>query len=51
MAVGKALKAAVMGQQRAALASLSQVPMSAIEKNKFVNYERIESNLKVVRDR
>ena len=33
------------------LATASKVPMSLLEKDKFVNYEKMESNLKIVRDR
>jgi aconitate hydratase len=29
----------------------TQVPMSLLEKDKFINYKRIEDNLKIVRDR
>lgn len=29
----------------------TQVPMSLLEKDKFINYQRIEDNLKIVRDR
>jgi hypothetical protein len=33
------------------LATASKVPMSLLEKDKFINYEKMESNLKIVRDR
>jgi hypothetical protein len=29
----------------------TQVPMSLLEKDKFINYSKMEDNLKVVRDR
>jgi hypothetical protein len=29
----------------------TQVPMSILEKDKFINYQRIEDNLRIVRDR
>ena len=33
------------------LATASKVPMSLLEKDKYINYEKMESNLKIVRDR
>jgi aconitate hydratase len=33
------------------LATVSKVPMSLLEKDKFINYQKIEDNLKVVKDR
>ena len=36
---------------RRSLASLSRVTMSQFEKNSFINYDRIQKNLDIVKDR
>ena len=42
---------AIAGYNLRSRSLATQVPMSLLEKNKFINYEMMEANLKIVRDR
>ncbi|KAJ3411640.1 Aconitate hydratase mitochondrial [Chytridiales sp. JEL 0842] len=47
----KASRSALNGARGLASIADTKVPMSLFEKDKYINYQRIEDNLKIVRDR